>query len=285
MTRTLAALLSLIAAALVSLTAPAAARQSAAPMRLAVLVDTSAGTSTSLHLIKSAVASFIEALPDGLEVLLVSTGRRTQVRVPPTTDRKRVAESANGLSADGGPTPLMESILEIDERFMRKGVRPVYVLVTSDGSESSRQGTAEKFNAWLPTLAPRHAVAHAVVLKLGNGFPEQIAKALVQATGGVFQTIGNAGALGDRLEAIAERIRGDATSQRVVIDCPRAATERRRDENSMKNLRAASLTRPRPFARARYRAGIQRAHAPSRWLRETSAMVGGAIRSWMFWSG
>jgi Mg-chelatase subunit ChlD len=200
------ALLSLFAAVL-ALAEPAAAQQPAAPVRIAILVDTSAGTSSSLHLIKSAVASFAESLPDGPEVMLVSTGRRMQVRVPPTTDRKKVAQSANGLSADGGPTPLMEGVLEVDERFMRKGVRPVYVLVTSDGSESSAQGTSEKFNAWLPTLGPRHAVAHAVVLKSANGFPEQVAKALAQASGGVFETIGNAGVLGDRLKAIADRIR------------------------------------------------------------------------------
>jgi hypothetical protein len=199
-----------IAAVLLSLLTPAA--QTAAPLRIAILVDTSAGTSTSLHVIKSAVASFVETLPDGAEILLVSTGRRTQVRLPPTTDRKKVAQSANGISADGGPTPLMESVLEIDERFMRRGVRPVYVLVTSDGSESSAQGTADKFNAWLPTLGARHAVAHAIVLKSGNGFPEQVARALVQSTGGVFETIGNAGVLGDRLKVIAERIRTAASS-------------------------------------------------------------------------
>jgi Mg-chelatase subunit ChlD len=207
MTRTLVGLLSLIAVVLFSPAEPAGARQSIVSMRIAILVDTSLGTSTSLHLIKSAVASFIEALPEGPEVMLVSTGRRAQVRVQPTTDRKKVAQSVNGISSDGGPTPLMEAVLEVDERFMRKGVRPMYVLVTSDGSESSAQGTGEKFNAWLPTLGPRHAVAHAVVLKSGNGFPEQIARALVQATGGVFETIGNAGLLADRLKVIAERIR------------------------------------------------------------------------------
>src|SRR4051812_47189049 len=53
------------------------------PMRIALLIDTSAGTSAAMHQVRSSVATFMDALPPAHEVLLVSTGRRVQFRVPP----------------------------------------------------------------------------------------------------------------------------------------------------------------------------------------------------------
>jgi hypothetical protein len=179
------------------------------PMRIALVVDTSAGTSSSLHLLRASLAEFVDTLPPGPEMLLASTGRRMQVRVPPTADHQKVAQSLRGLTADGGPTPLIDAVLEIDERFMRKPtlLAPVYVIVTGDGSENSAPLSGEKFNAWLQTLSARGVAAHAVVLKTGVGLPEQVVKAMTQATRGHFGTIGNAAGLGEALKPIAERIR------------------------------------------------------------------------------
>ncbi|HZR25930.1 MAG TPA: hypothetical protein VFA59_20185, partial [Vicinamibacterales bacterium] len=90
---------------------------------VAVMVDTSQATAASMNLVRTAVATFIGGLPPVDEVLLATTGRRMQVRVAPTTDRKKAVDSANGMTADGGPTVLMDGLLEIDSRFIRKGNR------------------------------------------------------------------------------------------------------------------------------------------------------------------
>jgi hypothetical protein len=117
-----------------------AAPSAAAPMRIALLVDTSAGTSSAIVQIRAGVSAFLEALPPEHEVVLVTTGRRTQVRVPPTTDRSKLTASAGGMLPDNGPTALMDALTEVDDRFMRKaGDRaPVFVIVTGDGSENSK---------------------------------------------------------------------------------------------------------------------------------------------------
>jgi len=174
-------------------------------MRVAVVVDTSQATVGSFNLVRPAASTLIEGLPEGTEVLLATTGRRMQVRVPPTTDRKKLLDSARGLTSDGGPTVLMDGLLEIDERFMRKANdrKPVFVIVTGDGSEGSVRTDGAAFNTWLRTLAPRGVVAHAVVLKSGNGLPEVVANAMTQATNGHFETIGNAGLLQGKMEALA----------------------------------------------------------------------------------
>ena len=174
---------------------------------VAVMVDTSQATAASMNLVRTAVATFIGGLPPVDEVLLATTGRRMQVRVAPTTDRKKAVDSANGMTADGGPTVLMDGLLEIDSRFIRKGNRnATFVIVTGDGTESSK-GEPDAFNAWLKVLSTRGLVAHAVVLKSSsNGLPEVIANAVVQATGGRLETIGNAGSLLEKLDGIAARL-------------------------------------------------------------------------------
>src|SRR5437879_3835928 len=87
------------------------------PMRIALFVDTSDSTSAALTHIRAGLVAFLDAIPPGAEVLVVSTGRQVRVRQPPTIDRKTLNDLANGLFSDGGATPLMDALLEIDDRF------------------------------------------------------------------------------------------------------------------------------------------------------------------------
>ena len=185
------------------------------PMRVALLVDTGAGTSAVLHQVRSSLVAFVDALPPDPELLLVSTGRRIEVRVQPTTDRKKVKDSINGLLADGGPTPLMDALREIDDRFMRKAEdrSPVFVILTGDGSENSVNTDIPAFNTWLRTLGPRGVSAHAVVLKTGNGPPEAVARAVTQSTGGHLETTGSGARLAGLMKTLAEQI-GNVRPQR-----------------------------------------------------------------------
>lgn len=174
---------------------------------VAVLVDTSQATATSTNFLRSSVAAFIGGLSPTTDVLLATTGRRLQVRLAPTADRKKAIESANGITSDGGPTVLMDGLLEVDSRFIKKANRKAtIVIITGDGSESSR-GEPDAFNEWLRTLATRGIVAHAVVLKSGsNGLPEVVANAVVRSTGGRLETIGNPGLLKEKMDLLLAKI-------------------------------------------------------------------------------
>lgn len=175
--------------------------------RIALLVDTSEGTTASMTQMRAGLQAFVDALPPEPELLVATTGRRLAVSVPPTTDRKKARESLGGLITDSGPTPLMDSILEVDERFMRKTPdrRSIFVIVTGDRSESSR-ANPDTFNQWLATLRGRGGSAHALVIKNENGMPEVIARAAVQATSGLFLTISPATPIADAMQKIAARI-------------------------------------------------------------------------------
>src|SRR5437870_2462553 len=64
------------------------------PMRIAMLIDTSDGAAEAVNQIRAGLVEFLEALPPQHEVMLVSTGRQTRIRVPPTTDRKKLTDAA-----------------------------------------------------------------------------------------------------------------------------------------------------------------------------------------------
>ncbi len=178
-------------------------------MRVALLVDTSEGVGTAIPQIRAAVLAFADALPPEHELMLVTTGRRTQVRVPPTTDRKKVKDSASGITSDHGATPLMDALVEVDERFMRKapGRWAAFVVITGDGGESSISTDDRGFNQWLSGLSARQMSVDAIVLKFkGSGLPEAVASAAVRATNGRLDATTAVLALPDKLKAIAERL-------------------------------------------------------------------------------
>jgi hypothetical protein len=184
-----------------------------APMRIALMLDTSEGTAQSLNHMRSAVAAFLDVLPPDDEVLLITTGRQVRVRLPPTTDRQKLKDLAAGLFSDGGPTVLMDGLLEIDERFFRKAENrwPVFVIFTSDGIEGSGGGRENEFLKWAAALGPRGITAHALVLKTpkGRGVPESIgmpaivAENLAQNTGGEYDVMNTTPGLPDKMNALA----------------------------------------------------------------------------------
>ena len=196
--------------------AAVASSAQAAPMRIAVFVDNGAATGPALPQIRAGLAAFFDALPPEQEVVLVSTGRRTQVRVPPTTDRARLKSSAGGLLPENGPTSLIDSLLEVDQRFLRKpGERsPVIVIITGTGSENSKDNDEQTFNRWLTELARRGVSANAIVLKTaGNTLPELVADTMVKATAGHYAVMSNGEGMTAALTQLAAQLALDAAKR------------------------------------------------------------------------
>jgi len=203
------------ATAVISTAAPLPLRAQSAATRIVMLVDTGAGTRNELAQVRRGISALVAATPEDQEIALITTGRNVQTRVPPTLDRKKLQNAIDSLLPGDGPTPLMDALVEIDDRFMRRtGNRsPVCVIVTGDGSESSKLVEGEAFNRWLATL-PGRVVAHAIVLKKGNGLAEVVAAAAVEASGGHFETVGTGVQLAARLQALGERLAETVANQR-----------------------------------------------------------------------
>jgi hypothetical protein len=182
------------------------------PMRVALLVDTSDAASAALPHLRAGLIAFLDTLPPEHEVMLVSTGRQIRVRVQPTTDRKKLRDAAGSLFPDGAGTVLMDGLVDIDDRFMRKAEDrwPVFVIFTSDGTESSAAAHEKEFNTWSQGLSARGASAHALVLKVkGSGVPDMVAMGLTRNTGGRYDMMNTSNALPDKLKALATQLAAD----------------------------------------------------------------------------
>ena len=184
-------------------------------MRVAIFVDTSAATASAIVQIRAAASAFIDTLPPESEIVLVTTGRRTQVRVPPTTDKAKLKGSASGMLSENGPTALMDALVDVDERFMRKAGDhwPVFVILTGDGGENSKVDEQE-FNRWISDVARRGASANAIVLKASTlGLPGSIASVLTQATHGHYASMGLAGDISEAMTKLADQLSADAAKR------------------------------------------------------------------------
>lgn len=182
------------------------------PMRIALILDTGDGMDKALNHLRAAIQEFADALPPPHEIMMVSTGRQVRVRVQPTADRKKIKDAAAGLFLDGGGTPLMDGLMEIDDRFMRKAEDrwPVFVIVTSDGTETSAGANERRFNDWLAMLPSRGISAHAISIKYrGGATPEIVAQHVAETAGGHYDYINTSNSLPDKMKAIAALLSAD----------------------------------------------------------------------------
>ncbi|HEV8210453.1 MAG TPA: VWA domain-containing protein [Vicinamibacterales bacterium] len=188
------------------------------PMRIALILDTSDAASPALNHMRAGATAFIDALPPEDEVILITTGRQMRVRVQPSTDRKKLKDTAAGLFTDGAGTVLMDGLLEIDDRFYKKADDrwPVFVIFTSDGTEASTGSREKEFLKWAPLLGPRGITVHAFVLKTpkGSGMPEVVAENLTGNTGGRYDVMNTSTSLPEKMKALGEKLALDHRNMR-----------------------------------------------------------------------
>jgi hypothetical protein len=183
------------------------------PSRIFVFVDSSDNISKVINPWRAGLQALLDAAPQADEMMLVSMGRQMRIRVQPTVDRKKLKDEAGRLFADGGGTVLLDSLTEINDRFIAKATdkAPILVLITTDGTQE------DEFNKFMRSILARGAVVHGVLLgNVGNtsagaptesgGLQSIVLMNLTQNSGGHLDTVNAATALPDKLKAIGEMI-------------------------------------------------------------------------------
>ena len=93
---------------------------------------------------RAAASSFVEGLPDGFQIGVVSFSDQADVIVPPTADHDEAIRALEALEADNG-TALGDAIARsvelgisnLDETISKTEENPVVVLVLSDGANTT----------------------------------------------------------------------------------------------------------------------------------------------------
>jgi Mg-chelatase subunit ChlD len=188
----------------------AQAQLSKDPMRIVLVVDSSAAMESLTNQFRAGMQRFFQTLPPSAEVALISVGNQARLRFSPTSDRKKLADAAAGFFPDGGGAAVLDGLMEGYNQFLRKAEArwPIIVLVTTDGPVAGTSRT-DQFEKYLQQLDASAVTGHAIVIsQRGKGIPAMVALNLAQSTRGFHDSIAAATALPDKMQALAEKLAG-----------------------------------------------------------------------------
>ncbi|MCM3880063.1 MAG: VWA domain-containing protein [Vicinamibacterales bacterium] len=179
------------------------------PMRIAIIVDNSQPTTDHLPQIRCALQELLKALPPGHELMLVTSGGQMNIRVQPTKDYLEILEAAGEISvARGGGNALIGSVQEVYDRFFRTLERrwPV-IIISTDGADFSQRVTTKSVNELLQALKQKDVRVNAMLLtSTGDGLVRSVTLAMIEQTGGFYESATIATALPGRTKALAGKI-------------------------------------------------------------------------------
>jgi hypothetical protein len=180
-----------------------------APMRIALVVDSSGAVAQLLNNLRAGLTTFLDALPGEHEVAFISTGGQIRVRQPITTDRQKLKTAVGLFASDGGANSLIETMMEVDERFLNAGPGqwPVFVIVTTDNAATRWEPNYDRFNRFVSGFVARGGTAHAIVLHgKAGGVTTEFVMNVVENSGGFYESMAIANVLPDKMKMLAAHI-------------------------------------------------------------------------------
>ena len=182
--------------------------QAADPLRVVLLVDSSGNMATMLTEFRAGLHSFIENIPDNVEVALISTGGQLRVRLAPTSDKTRMQEAAAKFASDGGANSLLDTLIESDKRFLKPASnrRLLFVVLTTD-QPLLGEPPVYAYNQFMKDFMLRRGRAHGIVIRGTNsGLISQVVENLTSNTDGILQVMVVSNSLAGRMKEIAEQV-------------------------------------------------------------------------------
>ena len=212
-----------------------------APMKIALLVDDGdhIGNASALPSLRAGLDAFLATLPAQHEVGLFTIGGNIQWRVNFTTDREELRRSAGEIFVNAGSGPVvLDGIKETwERRFEKNASWPVFVLVVTDGPESSGYMNEDEYTRLVTELISGGATIHIVLLSSrGGSTVTGYALNLTQNTGGLYNVLAAATGLTNTLTELATRM---GTNYDEVSDRYRVVYERLDSPGARISVRAS----------------------------------------------
>lgn len=187
---------------------PAMPLHAADPLRVVLIIDSSATMAPMLTEFRAGLHAFIDTIPEDVELTLVSTGGQLRVRLAPTFDKARMHEAASHFAPDGGANAFLDTMLEANKRFIRPAQdrRPVVIALTTD-EPTFGEAPIDAYNAFVDAFLERRGRAHAVVIRGTNsGVVSLVLENLTKNTDGVLTTMAVANSLARRMREMGEQV-------------------------------------------------------------------------------
>ena len=204
------------------------------PVKMQILLDNGIGIgSANIQQLKTGVQGLIAALPENLEVTLVSTAPQPRFLTKPTADRAAVQKGLDLLAPDGGAGRFVESLNEATQRIERDKTDyfPVIISVaTTSGDRDVRDSDVERM---MQRLEKRPTTVHVILYNgggstTGGANQTNIGMSVTKFTGGKFENVNSATRIVSLLTEFGKTVATSVERQshlfRITADRPAGAS-------------------------------------------------------------
>ena len=204
------------------------------PVKMQILLDNGIGIgSANIQQLKNGVQGLVAALPENLEVTLVSTAPQPRFLTKPSTDRAAVQKGLDVLAPDGGAGRFVESLNEATQRIERDKTDyfPVIISVaTTSGDRDVRDSDVERM---MQRLEKRPTTVHVILYNgggstTGGANQTNIGMSVTKFTGGKFENVNSATRIVSLLTEFGKTVATSVERQshlfRITADRPAGAS-------------------------------------------------------------
>jgi von Willebrand factor type A domain len=205
------------------------------PVKVQLLLDNGVGLgSGNLQILKDGVKGLIEALPDNLEVTVVTTAPQPRFLVRPTTDKAMIIEGLSRLAPDSGAGRFVESMNEATQRIEKDKTDHFPVIIMSATSSGDANVMERDVKRIFERLQKKPTTVHVVLLNSTTGSASgganqtQVGMAVTEMTRGRYESIAVATRLATLLpeigKQVAESVKKQSNQFRLTVERPAGAS-------------------------------------------------------------
>lgn len=193
------------------------------PMKVTILLDNSRPVAPQLPNIRDGLRGLIEALPDDVQVAIVTTAPQPRFVVRMTGDRAEALEGIDRIAPDSGASAFVDALIEASDRIREDD--PAFatiVMLAADGADPSG-GMDRKLERLQRQTIEQSVINHFVIWTTGgvgsasNGVQTGVANSLSQITGGRYESLAAVERMATILPEIGQQIARSVENMRGQV--------------------------------------------------------------------
>ena len=201
------------------------------PVKVQLLVDNGIGLGgQNIQSLKDGIKGLIEALPENLEVTIVTTAPQPRFLVRPTMDKAMMIEGLSRLAPDGGAGRFVESMNEATQRIEKDKTDHFPVIISSATSSGDANVLERDVKRIFERIQKRPTTVHVILLNsttgsaTGGANQTQVGLAVTQATRGRYESIAVPTRLATLLPEIGKQVAASHEKQshqfKITVERP-----------------------------------------------------------------
>ena len=205
------------------------------PVKMQILLDNGVGLGgQNVQHLKNGVKGMLEALPENLEVTLVTTAPQPRFLARPTTDRAAVQKGLDLLAPDGGAGRFVESLNEATQRIEKDKTDYFPVIISVGTTSGDRDVKESDIERMMKRLEARPTTVHVILYNSGgqssSGGANQTNVGMNETkfTGGKFENVNSATRIATLLpefgKTVATAVERQSHQFRITADRPSGAS-------------------------------------------------------------